>query len=827
MATTPMHIVPNPIKPLTDLKGDTYKNWRACMITYFMAQDLLDVIYGDPNNSDSEEEADGDNDWRKKNAAALLAIQTSCAPEIFTKFRSIGSAKLAWNTLADMKEQEQESAQKEQYDVYYGDIIPEGLQFSVEDVPGLPKDWTVQDYQHWSTQMRTYFSSKGLWDGIIEFTGQSNGATSVVYDTWRKQNFTALRSIQASFFLSKEDFNIQDPFGAPHHIPKQIRGVGCAKIAWDILASLNQPESPPDTPPPELSPRTKMRQVQKYWRLLAAMNKGDWDTVKKEFVDRDDGTTLTTAINEEGETLIEAAIKAGQQKITRNLIDKMSAKELELPTSEGGTALMPAVLHQNLGIIECLIRKNEKLVQLPEEPYTEEPTEPTYPVTWASIAANKEITRYIYNRTPIQLLYPECGNAGSDLLQISIYKGLFDIALDLLQKCPRMCFGLSSDDQSPLTNLAEKPSAFYGLISKWHDLVSDVLYFLGITEMQEMKLNHAYAMDIVAILCKEISTGDYFYERVEEVEKLLFSAVENGTKEIVVAILDVCPSLINARDSQDRSLIMTATASRQEKIFRFLVRREHAKIEISVDSDNDGNTMLHLAGLLPPAAQLAKISGAALQMQRELQWFKEVERVTPIKYVGYPNSNGDTARQLFTKSHKQLKDEGEQWMKQTASSSTVVGALIITIMFTAAFTVPGGNVQETGLPIFRRSKTFLIFIISDAISLFSSSTSVLMFLGILTSRYAEDDFLQSLPEKLILGLSSLFLSIVAMMIAFSATLIIMLHGRLSVIIPVVLLAGVPIYLFARLQFPLLVEIFMSTYFGFFRRKKIQEAFVSR
>jgi hypothetical protein len=141
----------------------------------------------------------------------------------------------------------------------------------------------------------------------------------------------------------------------------------------------------------------------------------------------------------------------------------------------------------------------------------------------------------------------------------------------------------------------------------------------------------------------------------------------------------------------------------------------------------------------------------------------------------------------------------------------VVGALIVTIMFAAAFTVPGGNNQDTGFPLFLNKKLFMLFIISDALSLFSSSASVLMFLGILTSRYAEDDFLESLPRKMIIGLSTLFFSIAAMMIAFSTSLLIMLHGQSWIFIPVICLASVPITLFVLMQFPLLADMFISTY----------------
>jgi hypothetical protein len=171
-----------------------------------------------------------------------------------------------------------------------------------------------------------------------------------------------------------------------------------------------------------------------------------------------------------------------------------------------------------------------------------------------------------------------------------------------------------------------------------------------------------------------------------------------------------------------------------------------------------------------------------------------------------------TPRELFTKNHIDLKKEGEKWMKGTATSCTVVGALIVTIMFAAAFTVPGGNNQDTGFPIFLDERLFMLFIISDALSLFSSTTSVVMFLGILTSRYAEDDFLESLPKKMIIGLSTLFFSIAAMMIAFSTALLIMLQGQYSwIIIPVICLASVPVTLFILMQFPLLVDMYMSTY----------------
>ncbi|GJW89384.1 ankyrin repeat-containing protein [Tanacetum coccineum] len=105
----------------------------------------------------------------------------------------------------------------------------------------------------------------------------------------------------------------------------------------------------------------------------------------------------------------------------------------------------------------------------------------------------------------------------------------------------------------------------------------------------------------------------------------------------------------------------------------------------------------------------------------------------------------------------------------------VVATLIATIVFAAAFTIPGGYDQETGIPFFRQKPSLTVFVISDAVSLIFSSTPVLIFLAILTSRYAERDFLESLPKKLMFGLASLFLSIMTMMVAFSLSFFVLYH----------------------------------------------------
>jgi hypothetical protein len=179
------------------------------------------------------------------------------------------------------------------------------------------------------------------------------------------------------------------------------------------------------------------------------------------------------------------------------------------------------------------------------------------------------------------------------------------------------------------------------------------------------------------------------------------------------------------------------------------------------------------------------------------------------------NSDGLKPRELFTKNHEQLVNEGRQWAKDTASSFTIVGTLIITIMFAAAFTVPGGNNQDKGTPIFIGKNAFSLFIIADALSLIASSSSVLMFIGILTSRYAEEDFMTSLPTKLLFGLFTIFLSVVFMMCAFCAALALMLKGYRWIIIAAIVCSVIPILVFMFTLLRIFSEVcvsFVKSYF---------------
>lgn len=178
--------------------------------------------------------------------------------------------------------------------------------------------------------------------------------------------------------------------------------------------------------------------------------------------------------------------------------------------------------------------------------------------------------------------------------------------------------------------------------------------------------------------------------------------------------------------------------------------------------------------------------------------------------------DGLTLREIFTEQYKQLRKDGEDWMNNTSNSCMLVAiaTLIATVVLAAAFTVPDGYNNNTGTPIFRNQNWFSVFVISDATALFSSTISIMMFLSILTSRFAEEDFLNSLPWRLLIGLATLFISIVCKVVAFSATFF-MLYDSVTAWLPWVLaaMAIAPVTCFGFLQYKLWVDTFRATFWS--------------
>ncbi|XP_059436352.1 ankyrin repeat-containing protein NPR4-like [Corylus avellana] len=541
-----------------------------------------------------------------------------------------------------------------------------------------------------------------------------------------------------------------------------------------------------------------------YLPLYQAGLKGDWQATK--------------AILEKYPAAVQAPITKGNQNIlhiaaaskhdtyVKEVLKWMSPDDLKLKDGYGNTAFCFAAVSGIVKIAEEMVKIDSKLPLIRGSNHL-------LPLLMASLMENRDMVSYLYySATPFEQL---TASERIDLLNNIISTNLYDIALDILRRDTTLATAEDNKGRIALEVLAKKP---FAIDTRSQMSTSERFLNSWYKGVRNKAFMQTLAHQLIEGLWKNIQIlpDKQFSSFVDKHSSLLFVAAELGNVEFLTILLRSHPDLIYEVDQDNRSLFHISVLYRQESVFNLIYEIGALKDIIILFHDKNRDNMLHFAGQLAPSKRLNIVSGAALQMQRELLWFKEIEKIMPPAYLREKNLKGQTPEDIFIETHRKLQRDGETWMKDTSNYCMLVATLIATVVFAAAFTVPGGNQQENGTPIFLGSYWFMVFFISDAIAFLSSSSSILIFLSILTSRYKEEDFLKSLPGRLVFGLTTLFISIVGMVVAFSATCFLVYKSK-TIRIPIVIiaLAGVPIILFVLLHYDLWFDIIRSTYWSRF------------
>ncbi|XP_061372551.1 ankyrin repeat-containing protein NPR4-like [Gastrolobium bilobum] len=270
-------------------------------------------------------------------------------------------------------------------------------------------------------------------------------------------------------------------------------------------------------------------------------------------------------------------------------------------------------------------------------------------------------------------------------------------------------------------------------------------------------------------------------ELITEPWPLLFEAVKLGNVEVVKWLLYMNHELLMIKDN-GRNLLHFAVSYRQNSIFDFILKMGTVNLIIRA-VDTDRNNILHLAASEPQ--EVSSSLRPNIRMQRELEWFKEVEKSVPAELRTMRNSEDKTPKDMFDANHKKLLDEVKKAEKGIAKYGMLVATLIATVVFAPALTVPGDKTNAS----------FVVFFLTNAVALFTSAASITSFLSILSSpKFTESDFILSL------GYVFLFISIVTMIIAFAAaSFLIFDHTSKWVAYVVASLGLLPVLLFLVLQ----------------------------
>ncbi|XP_040369853.1 uncharacterized protein LOC112185062 isoform X2 [Rosa chinensis] len=688
------------------------------------------------------------------------------------------------------------------------------------------------NYEHWRFRVKTYLLAEDLWD-LIE--GKNEHPKPEDKD-WSKRNAKALHAIHIScgddsessitgMKTAREAWNkLEEKFGPKKSVPALLHSEENSEVD-----SNDDNDGDADLVEVHESDET-------YGSFFDDVGAGRWEAVK-EFIRQ----------HPEAVRVMQKGLTAkGLTALSRAVIqeDVDGVKELLLFIKETDLKILEDALHmatnpikwdtdENTEIMKCIVEKNKKLLVRSIEPYR------LIPLSNAVLFNKRKMADYLYSVTSVENLNER---DGAYLLSQNLKEKRLDKSLELLRGNPSLGIARDFLAESPLYQLANTHAdvglflnaSQLGIWERWiynciyipstpniRDVSIDVqneeknqkhLNRKGINRAYQMKLLHHQALEILDRMCEPLRKVKLKVAQKMLVEKALFKAVERGHAPIISHILKSDPSFWRITNEHEKTIFRLAAEHRQDNIFSLLneFEKENRKYIVGMQ-DKFGDNMLHAVGKLSQLTQIDHIRGAALQMQKELQWFKKVEGMASPEDVDRTNSDGRTPREVFSMNHRDLVGAGEKAMKETAYSSSFVGALIITIMFATVVTVPGGIKGDTGIPIYLDTKAFQIFIVANVISLCCSTTSVLASLGILTSRFAEKDFLISLPTKLIIGLLTLFISIAGMMIAFSSAIVTMLPEKLSIVIPSIALACVPIASFLWMEGKVLIEIISSTF----------------
>ncbi|GJZ16292.1 ankyrin repeat-containing protein, partial [Tanacetum coccineum] len=103
------------------------------------------------------------------------------------------------------------------------------------------------------------------------------------------------------------------------------------------------------------------------------------------------------------------------------------------------------------------------------------------------------------------------------------------------------------------------------------------------------------------------------------------------------------------------NIIQLAIIHRSEKVYnRIFYPLIKQKESYRTLKDYSGNNLLHLVGRLAPSHELSCTTGAALQLQRELQWREEVKKFLEPMQLTDKNIDNETPEEVFTREHANL-----------------------------------------------------------------------------------------------------------------------------------------------------------------------------
>ncbi|KAI3673314.1 hypothetical protein L6452_39431 [Arctium lappa] len=133
--------------------------------------------------------------------------------------------------------------------------------------------------------------------------------------------------------------------------------------------------------------------------------------------------------------------------------------------------------------------------------------------------------------------------------------------------------------------------------------------------------------------------------------RILFVIAEIGNTNFLVELIHLYPDLSWKVNDNNQTIFHIVVEHRHERIYNILYEVGLVKELITPLRDGNDNNMLHLVGKMTKKSY-QDVGRLALQMQRELLWYKEVQSMIPP----------------YCREYKDLVTQAEKWMKDMSKN---------------------------------------------------------------------------------------------------------------------------------------------------------------
>ncbi|KAF9661596.1 hypothetical protein SADUNF_Sadunf19G0085200 [Salix dunnii] len=418
--------------------------------------------------------------------------------------------------------------------------------------------------------------------------------------------------------------------------------------------------------------------------------------------------SLLSQANKKGETPLHLAAKYGHSNVVKVLIDRAKAPYadpesgvtaarmmLRMTNGEGDTALHEAARKARSHVVGILT-KEEPDFSYPANVHGETPL---YIAAFVGRRPEqgKVIDKILRNCSAVDYGGPN----GRTALHAAIMAGDHVTVRKLLEKEEKLAKTTDENGWSPLHYVA--------YFSRWIDISA------------------------VKVLLECDVSAAYIAETTEKKRTALHIAAIQGHVDVMKVIVSRCPDCCELVDSRGWNALHYAVASQSSNAFQECLTIPELD-RLKTEKDDKGNMHFHLIAALKhkqnewrtvyPYGE-SGIYGLNKQMLSIVnihsRGFGEIQKETveSLKDVG----SGPFGYGPFISRIEKDKIEEEAWNK-ARKSHLLVAALIATVTFAAAFTLPGGYKSDHGTAILAKNNNFILFLTSDAISLVLSTSAV-------------------------------------------------------------------------------------------------------